>query len=131
VLNCVRTALRGRYYVYLLQRLSAIAIKRRYYYYYYSVSKIKQSPTIFTRGMFIIQCSIQWGGYAYFALQSLSKHGGMRDEHTRMSCLMSSLAHCRILNSDVAVTSSSVSKKYYQDMGQRLTAQVVSKRRLV
>jgi len=32
--NCVRTALRGRYYVYLLQRLSAIAIKRRYYYYY-------------------------------------------------------------------------------------------------
>jgi len=34
VLN-VRTALRGRYYVYLLQRLAAIAIKRRYYYYYY------------------------------------------------------------------------------------------------
>jgi len=30
-----RTALRGRYYVYPLQRLSAIAIKRRYYYYYY------------------------------------------------------------------------------------------------
>jgi len=49
VLNCVRTALRGRYssvctvlrgryYVYPLQRLSAIALKRRccccYYYYY-------------------------------------------------------------------------------------------------
>jgi len=32
---CVRTALRGRYYVYPLQRLSAIAVKRRYYYYYY------------------------------------------------------------------------------------------------
>jgi len=32
---CVRTALRGRYYVYPLQLLSAIAIKRRYYYYYY------------------------------------------------------------------------------------------------
>jgi len=33
---CVRTALRGRYYVYPLQRLSAIAVKRRYYYYYYT-----------------------------------------------------------------------------------------------
>jgi len=48
VLNYVRTALRGRYssvctvmrgryYVHLLQCLSAIAIKRRYYYYYYIV----------------------------------------------------------------------------------------------
>jgi len=33
--SSVRTALRGRYYVYPLQRLSAIVIKRRYYYYYY------------------------------------------------------------------------------------------------
>jgi len=29
----------------------------------------------------------------------------MNDEHTRMSGSMSSLAHCRIFNSDVAVTS--------------------------
>jgi len=41
VLPCVAdilsvcTVLRGRCYVYPLQRLSAIAIKRRYYYYYY------------------------------------------------------------------------------------------------
>jgi len=55
--------------------------------------------------MFIIQCSIKWEGCAYFALQSLSKRGDMRDEHTRMSCSMSSLAHCRIFISDVAVTS--------------------------
>jgi len=55
--------------------------------------------------MFIIQRSVQWEGCACFALQSLSKSGGMRDKHTRMSCSMSSLAHCRIFNSDVAVTS--------------------------
>jgi len=35
---CVRTALRGRYYVYPLQHLPATAIKRRYYYYYYTSS---------------------------------------------------------------------------------------------
>jgi len=46
-----------------------------------SVSKIKQSPKIFTSGMLIIQCSVQWEGCACFALQSLSKRGGMRDKH--------------------------------------------------
>jgi len=46
-----------------------------------SVSKIKQSPKIFTSSMFIrppIQCSVQWEGCACFTLQSLSKRGGMR-----------------------------------------------------
>jgi len=70
-----------------------------------SVSKSKQSPKIFTSSMFIIQCSIQREGCACFALQSLSKCDGMRDKHTSMSCSMSSLLHCRIFNSDVAVTS--------------------------
>jgi len=61
-----------------------------------SASKIKHSPKIFTSGMFIIQYSVQREGCACFALQSLSKRGGMRDKHTHMSCSMSSLAHCRI-----------------------------------
>jgi len=43
VLNCVhvRTVLRGRYYVYPLQRLSAIVINRRYYYYYYKAIQLR------------------------------------------------------------------------------------------
>jgi len=107
-----------------------------------SVSKIKKSPKIFTNDMFIIQCSVQWEGCACFALQSLSKRGRMRDKHTRMSCSMSSLVHCKVhsllygpccIAESLTVTSlwrhCSVSKKYYQDMGQRPTAQVVSKRR--
>jgi len=83
--------------------------------------------------MFIIQCSVQWEGCACFSLQSLSKHGGMRDKHMRIGVCH---VQCPVLRtteslSDIAVTSCSVSKKYYQDMGQRPTAQVVSKRRLV
>jgi len=46
-------------------------------------------------GMFIIQCSVQWEGCACFALQSLSKRGGMRDKHTRM---MFNVQSCALQN---------------------------------
>jgi len=97
-----------------------------------SVSKIKQSPKIFTSGMFVIQCSVQLDGCACFALQSLSKRGGMRDKHI---CVCH--VQCPVLRTAESLTVTSlwrhcsVSKKYYQNMGQRPTAQVVSKRRSV